>query len=261
MPSNKHAFALDPDHSALGVCRVCGRNSTHSSHTAVSEAAVLGEYLPYTDAMWAWTLRNGGVVDYYGGGNFPGTLTALIHLLGGHCTVDTDVSVLPHPGTVEQFADTYVGAVTVPVTLAVINCRCRLIEGLRWRVRQDLTLSEIVYAVVKAGETGVQVDPEIPPCPFPEHLAAWQHDAGPDTDHLVELVWRAAWYADWYRYPHEGADNSVWTTTLRILKTGLSGGARSADEVVADLVALMEPVTVPATYTDRYTVNSYYNWN
>ena len=157
LETEPHFFEVgDGLDATLNVCPRCGRVPSHEIHSVPNlnpDAGALRRdprYRPYEEAVWDWAIDNGGIRSYYGGVADSPTIAAMIHLRA--CGVDANRAVAPRIVTIDEFGGTDSSASHVEVSACEMHCNCGAIRGVDWVVKDEMTLPEIVFSVVRAGD-------------------------------------------------------------------------------------------------------------
>ena len=136
------------------VCDECGQVAADHAVKDVS-------MLPYAEAVWKFMLERGGPYNYYGAGpeteGYPERDKVIQHLK--NCELDLEQMALPELESKDYFNGTFTdGTYRTEILIGTIVCKCGKYEaspyawgGQDWCVA-DMTLSKIIWHVVKAGE-------------------------------------------------------------------------------------------------------------
>jgi hypothetical protein len=135
----------------VDACTECGRRLEHPNHTLAHGMDIPVAYRSYEDALWKWVLANGYMHSVYGGEDPFEKCETLKHLKT--CQLNLSVSLLPRITNVEEFMDSDGPNKLVEVSAASLTCECGDIYNQNWVMPDNMTLGEIIFKVVKAGET------------------------------------------------------------------------------------------------------------
>jgi hypothetical protein len=155
--TTKHTFQPWDEMPNLGVCGLCGKDTSNDLHSTDRGPLAQPQYAPYEDAIWAWTLRHGAVYNY--SRNFGATVLARMHL--EICGLDREKSTAAAPATDWEFGDTENGNHQIEVIAASVTCNCGIIDGQQWRLAQNKTVGEVIFEVIRAGSTESTADPRL----------------------------------------------------------------------------------------------------
>lgn len=134
---------------ATDVCDDCGgERDSHPEKRA--------DMLPYKEAVWKFMLEHGGPYNYYGGYDDWKAGEIKDHIKT--CGLNLDKMSTPEMDEESVFQGTFTEAGREAVVKGYIVCNCDKYEYSKysysmqdWCVR-DMTLSQIIWHVVKAGE-------------------------------------------------------------------------------------------------------------
>jgi hypothetical protein len=148
--STPHVFTPWETDPTLGVCGRCGKDISHDQHTQRGAPSEYARYAPYKDALWAWTVENGGTRGSFGM-HFESTVVFGTHFRT--CGIDDSASKPPHIQQMREFDGTDYPEREVDVSAATLTCNCGKLRNVRWVMPRQQTAGEIVYRIVQAGDT------------------------------------------------------------------------------------------------------------
>lgn len=135
----------DEDHS---VCAVCGRLIELHAKEPLRTS-----FKPYEEALLTWLVRHGGVDNFYGAYEDTPTVLVRAHVLDS-CGVDVTRTRVPQLQPFDEFNGTFAEDSAHHNWLATkITCKCDKVHELEWVLKKDISLGEIIFQVVKEGET------------------------------------------------------------------------------------------------------------
>ena len=137
------------DPSSVAICGNCGR--LLSVHQGSRPSVVTDSY---RRDMWAWMFLHGGVQDRYGDAFEVDTIRTrdtLAHMI--ECSLDGHVKS-PKVDFATSWGGTFGEDSHVEAITGTLTCACGQVRHQGWVAPKDITLSEIIYAVVNMTQEG-----------------------------------------------------------------------------------------------------------